>query len=881
MDQLIHPVFQDCGNCIVFCADNNFMALTAVAIQSILESRNPAEKYDIVILHSGINEEHITQYDKMFGGYDLFSVRCVNISKIIEGKNFYTGNKRDLSQAAYYRLMIPWVVDDSYHHALYLDGDMIVRHDIAPLFQTDIEGRMIAAVRDYWGICNCYIPGDSLRAYREGIGLQDIDDYVISATVLFDLVKIRKEYNAESVLALCESRQWRQHDQDVLNVLFYRRIKLLSPSWGYVTDYGNNKFLPQLLQDELTEVEKDPNVSHFAAGRKPYLVFYRPFDNEFWIYALHTPYFGELLARCRTIEHKWYALGCVKPELSNEASPYFGTVKKNIQECRIDPAYGRITIFRIEKQCLQMEGRVVLDNTNPDALLNVHVFINETEIEDRHYPMNIEINRAEEIFFRGEYFLADYPLDPGTASYKITIRAETDDGTFAVSTIDFGNYCPFTRQLKNCYYSSEGWFSLGHEDCVTIEKSNAGLLRRQRALLAFELLADNNIAAKKALLIRPLARNLKKLKRKQIWLISDRILRADDNGEAFFRFVVQNHSDQVKAYFLISRNSPDYERMKEYGSVIPIKSYRHKILALMADWSISSQTDQLLRQPFEGQRDYYADMLNHLRFCFLQHGVFQTDLTRWLGRAKQHLDGFVVSTYDENNALLNGQYHYDKEVWLTGLSRFDYLENKQAEKIVTVMPTWRKNLAVSQDTDTGFWNLKPLFEESEYAAFFRDLMSHPRLKEAAEKYGYSLQFKVHPSFGDKVKSFGFAPDVKTVPSEVSYREIYSTSSLIVTDYSSSVSDFVYLRKPVIYTQFDIDTFFEGHISERGDLDYERKGFGEVEYTLESTVDRIIEYMENGCQLKPLYRERIDAFFAFHDRNNCMRLWNKIMSQDKS
>jgi hypothetical protein len=34
-------------------------------------------------------------------------------------------------------------------------------------------------------------------------------------------------------------------------------------------------------------------------------------------------------------------------------------------------------------------------------------------------------------------------------------------------------------------------------------------------------------------------------------------------------------------------------------------------------------------------------------------------------------------------------------------------------------------------------------------------------------------------------------------------------------------------------------------------------------------------MENGCELKPLYRERIDKFFAFHDRNNCKRVYQAI------
>ena len=99
--------------------------------------------------------------------------------------------------------------------------------------------------------------------------------------------------------------------------------------------------------------------------------------------------------------------------------------------------------------------------------------------------------------------------------------------------------------------------------------------------------------------------------------------------------------------------------------------------------------------------------------------------------------------------------------------------------------------------------------------------------------------------------------------------------MIVTDYSSSIVDFLYLGKPILYCQFDIDTFYKGHIYHEEHADFEHDGFGEVLYSLDETVAKIIEYMENGCELKPLYRERVDKFFAFHDRNNCKRVYEAM------
>ena len=169
----------------------------------------------------------------------------------------------------------------------------------------------------------------------------------------------------------------------------------------------------------------------------------------------------------------------------------------------------------------------------------------------------------------------------------------------------------------------------------------------------------------------------------------------------------------------------------------------------------------------------------------------------------------------------------------------------------------------------------PDFKSSDYCRFYRDLANHPLLKKNAEKYGYQLQFKVHPSFLPHIEKFGFGEHIKLLQEDVSYREIYAQSALCVTDYSSAVFDFAYLRKPVLYTQFDRERFFADHGYSVGYFDYERDGFGEVEYDLESTVNRIIEYIKDDCKLKEKYRQRIEGFFAFNDRNNCQRIYEKI------
>ena len=175
----------------------------------------------------------------------------------------------------------------------------------------------------------------------------------------------------------------------------------------------------------------------------------------------------------------------------------------------------------------------------------------------------------------------------------------------------------------------------------------------------------------------------------------------------------------------------------------------------------------------------------------------------------------------------------------------------------------------------------PGAEKSEYIQFYNHLLNDPRLLEAAKKYGYQIDFLPHPTMQKHLDVFQKNDVVKFLGNETAYRDIYAISELVVTDYSSAVFDFAYLRKPIVYTHFDAKTFFAGeHVYSKGYFDYERDGFGEVEYTLEDTVNRIIEYMANGCKLKDQYRERIDHFFAFDDQNNCQRVYEHVLELEK-
>ena len=389
-----------------------------------------------------------------------------------------------------------------------------------------------------------------------------------------------------------------------------------------------------------------------------------------------------------------------------------------------------------------------------------------------------------------------------------------------------------------------------------------------------QLLKSRKKEALKALFSRTAANAYKRLDRKQIWLISDRLKESDDNGKALFEYLCDHRELMIKPVFVASKKSPQYRELKKMGKVVEPFSIRHKLNYLAAAVNISSQAEDYVINPFESRKEYYKDIISKKPFVFLQHGITKDDLSDWLKRPFKNIRGFVTSGMAEYHSILDGAYDYDaSRVWLTGFPRYDKLYHDEKKKIL-IMPTWRKSLTINKNNRGR--EAIPEFFESSYFQFFNDLLSSKDLLQACEQYGYSLFFVPHPNVRPYIDKFYHADHVQFAETGDSYRDIFAQGNLLITDYSSVAFDFAYLHKPVIYSQFDEAEFFDGmQVYKRGYFDYRRDGFGEVETDLNGTVNRVIEYMKRDCQLKEQYRQRIDAFFAYNDTDNCKRVTEKI------
>ncbi len=580
-------------------------------------------------------------------------------------------------------------------------------------------------------------------------------------------------------------------------------------------------------------------------------------------------------------EHKVFALrkkyGSQEIQtLGNDIALRFGdTIGTTLSNCTC-----RWEFLNLNDNTCYLEGRIKLYE-GLDKDVNIYIQLDENRYRCNRIDKIITSNSLGEPILHNCSFYVELPTDCLKNNAEVSVWINYKNCDIEIQKLQFGPFFPTSNAYRNSYAIKKDWkISINGAKILFQQISKRKILLCELRLLK-ELWRNNKVGERNAVIARIASFLFKLKKRRPIWLISDRATKASDNGEAFFTFVRENHPE-IDAYFVICKDCPDHDRMSKIGPVLEKDSYKHKIYTLICDYIISSQGEIDVFNPFAGYSEAYRGKIHSGKFIFLQHGVTQNDLSNWCNKYNKNITGFITSANREYQSILDGNYFYSEaELWLTGFPRFDRLYSAP-EKIITIMPTWRRYLFGECSRITKVWSLGANFLNSDFYLFFNGLINHPLLLEKAKELGYKIAFFPHPNIQEHIDLFEKNENVIFFEKNMEYRDVYAKSNMVITDYSSAVFDYAYLRRPLIYTQFDKDDFYSGaHTLSKGYFEYERDGFGEITYDLDSTVNLIIEYMENDCQLKQKYRDRIDNFFAYNDKNNCQRVYDKIIELEST
>lgn len=371
-------------------------------------------------------------------------------------------------------------------------------------------------------------------------------------------------------------------------------------------------------------------------------------------------------------------------------------------------------------------------------------------------------------------------------------------------------------------------------------------------------------------------------KYRDAWVLLDKDTEANDSAEALFRWIVAKHPE-INAYFVVAKSSPDYRRLHDEGlRVVAHRSWRWKPLMLFARHVISSHADGYISNPLRASR-YGAPQF---RLDFLQHGIIKGDLSAWLNW--KNLDLLVTSTDAEYDYITGvSPYKFSgKEARLTGLPRHDALLQKDAaipieeKRLILVAPTWREYLVGKRDGKTAARIRNTHFMDSEFAQAWMGVLHSQTLREFARAQGLKIAFLPHPNIQPYLDVMDVPDDIDVIHyTDGDVQQVICRTSTLVTDYSSMAFNAAYLRRPVVYFQFDREQYERGHTEGKGYFEYARDGFGPVATTPAEVTDAV-QQLYTDAGYREQYLARCRATFPVRDGRNCERVFHAICDLDR-
>lgn len=257
---------------ICFGINNDYCQHCGVTIASILYNSNTKDNYNFFIITDYLSEENISLLEQ------LKSIRRFKLNVLtISAKEFQDLKvNNDLGASTFFRFKAFELL--KCRKVIYLDCDIVVRKDIAELYNTNIDGYYCAGVEDVVA-----------PVMIETLGLSPTTLYINAGVMLINL-KYCKENKVPERLKEFVTQTWQRawNDQEIINYIFQNGIKGVDYTWncmyGYINHYKDTA--------HFAEVAKSPAIIHYITKKKPWVPGMAPYMKaDYFRYLRLTPWF--------------------------------------------------------------------------------------------------------------------------------------------------------------------------------------------------------------------------------------------------------------------------------------------------------------------------------------------------------------------------------------------------------------------------------------------------------------------------------------------------------------------------------------------------------------------------------------------------------------
>lgn len=356
---------------------------------------------------------------------------------------------------------------------------------------------------------------------------------------------------------------------------------------------------------------------------------------------------------------------------------------------------------------------------------------------------------------------------------------------------------------------------------------------------------------------------------KKVWLVAELEDTCRDNGYHFFKYMRKERSSHP-CYYAINKSSEDFHKIKDLGNIIQFGSIKYWLLYMSANKNIVTDKGA---DPCHLLFVVLHKLGSYDNIIYLQHGIMFNDIPMFYYK-NTHFRLITSGSKAEYKLLRGEKYCYpENRVKYTGFARYDNLADFRVNsRQILIMPTWRRWLG----REVNKFGEKVSFTDSTYYKKWSEILKDESLIKYIEKENLVIKFFPHHQMQKFIKNFKTPSKNIQILSEGinDVQELLKESAILITDYSSVVFDFAYMKKPILYYQFDINELLSKHF-QNGKINYEDNDLGLISYTKDELLTNLKKFHTKFI-LPTKYSKRVEDMFFYRDNKNCERIYNEII-----
>jgi len=264
--------------------DDNYLQHCVAMLCSLFEN-NKEYSFTVHLLVDKLSKESkdfICSLCERYGNTTKFYAIEKKLLENIRLNDIQFNGHKMYSIATYYRMFLPSLLPSDVEKVLYLDCDIIVLKDVSELFNMNLDGYGVAAVRDS-------SPYDSYHRYKMGLSLRHSAFCAGMMMINLDYWRVN---NSQKKLLEYANRQWKDvymQDQDALNYVFRDSWFQLPYKWG------KTPFSVAVIDEtqrwfDIKEYENEPCIYHYSSQMKPWIDVWFPDRYIYWDYLRKSKY---------------------------------------------------------------------------------------------------------------------------------------------------------------------------------------------------------------------------------------------------------------------------------------------------------------------------------------------------------------------------------------------------------------------------------------------------------------------------------------------------------------------------------------------------------------------------------------------------------------